>query len=135
MKKLIVFLLVIVAASSVMFTKAAHRNELVTGDMNNTKSFSENFQTTGEVSSASGPIITNVGLTIGNDGKKDFSYLRREGNEWVRVTRSKEGINILGKEPAPREQIPAGHTSCLFLPYVAHPVGSWPEAEMGKMML
>jgi hypothetical protein len=67
--------------------------------------------------------------SMGEDG--DAVYLKQDGDRWHVVRRDADGG--LTREPAAAPVLSApgaiaAQVGDLFLPYVAHPIGSWPEA-------
>ncbi len=62
------------------------------------------------------------------DDQKNPRYLKKDGSEWVTVTKEHGVLKIHGGAFGPDTGEMAFENSGLFLPYQAYPVGSWPEA-------
>jgi len=78
----------------------------------------------------------DISYAAESDEKDSRVYFKREKDHWVKVIKSDEGIQILGRvenldpEAAREKYGPIAGQQLLnsFQPYVAYSVGSWPEA-------
>lgn len=73
----------------------------------------------------SNDITTPSAPRYGEDSKY---YAKREGHGWIMVEKNLQDLKILGGIPSPANNVNSVSNSGLFLPYMAYPVGSWPEA-------